>query len=348
MSRGVYLYQRKNGYWYVGIRKTASKVAWVSTKCKDKPSALQFLRQYEEPTSPTDKVIPTIAQYIDLIRERLSTEIRPTTLWQYLYVLTLLKELIGDKRINEITVTDCELFKTARLKSTKPTSVNILLRALKAVLNRSIKWELLEKNPMMKVSMNRIPNLAPRFLTIEMLEQLNSVVKEPQLVDLFTFAAHTGCRLGEITMLRWFNVQEESNQFSIMNTWNWQTKSGKSRTIPIDKTVVDILNRQKERRYKQTTYIFQRDGFPLKKDYITHKFAYYRDKAKLPKQLHFHSLRHTAISWWLMSGISIYTVKEYSGHSSTELIDKIYGHLTAEHKQDEMKKLDVWLNKKGV
>ena len=109
-------------------------------------------------------------------------------------------------------------------------------------------------------------------------------------------------------------------------------------------TVYNILQRQLQRRYKETTYVFQKNNFHFSTDYLTHKFAEYRKDAKLADVYSFHSLRHTFISWALMSGIDIFTVKEFAGHSDTSLIDAVYGHLTDRHKTDEMRKLENYQN----
>ena len=347
MTKGLYLYKRPNGYYYVGQRLPDNRVKWTTTKCKDRPNALLFFRKYQ-PVSEHERIEYLLSDFINLLKERVGGEIRESTLWQYTYALTCFKDFIGDKYISRITVGDCEQFKTERMRVTQANSVNIILRSLKACLGRAVKWELMDSNPMLKVSLNRIPKLPPRFLTKEMFDQLCAVVDDEQMVDLFKFAANTGLRLSEITHLRWHFCDTNAKQFTVANTWNWQTKSGKSRTLPISGIVEEIFQRQLVRRYKNTTYVFQKpQGFPLSKDYITHKFAEYRDKAKLPKYLHFHSLRHTFISWSLMAGIDIFTVKEFSGHSDTKLIDDVYGHLTDHHKQDEIRKLDDYQNKKG-
>jgi integrase len=197
----------------------------------------------------------------------------------------------------------------------------------------------------MKVEMNKIIKQPPRWLSKKELDVLCKHTKDPVLSDLFRFAVHSGCRLSECVNVRWHFVDFNNRCFTIAPQYNFATKNGKSRTIPMDNVVFEILNNQLKNRYKNTTYVFQKGGFPLKKSYVTHKFREFCDDAKLPKQYHFHTLRHTAISWWLMSGISAFTVKEYAGHSDTSLIDNIYGHLSADHKQDEMEKLNAWMKK---
>ena len=51
------------------------------------------------------------------------------------------------------------------------------------------------------------------------------------------------------------------------------------------------------------------------------------------------ALRHYFISWCVMAGIDLLTIKEWAGHADTLLISRVYGHLNAKHRQEAAKKL---------
>ena len=42
-----------------------------------------------------------------------------------------------------------------------------------------------------------------------------------------------------------------------------------------------------------------------------------------------------------MQGVDLFTIAKFVGHSDTSLIDKVYGHLTDKHQQDQIRKLDA-------
>ena len=46
----------------------------------------------------------------------------------------------------------------------------------------------------------------------------------------------------------------------------------------------------------------------------------------------FHDLRHTAVSY-MMNGIDLKTIAELVGHTTAEMVDKRYGHLSPDHKR---------------
>ena len=58
----------------------------------------------------------------------------------------------------------------------------------------------------------------------------------------------------------------------------------------------------------------------------------------------FHDLRHFFASYCVMSGIDFKTIAEWLGHESgTGLIDKVYGHLAADHKRRMAQKVSFTL-----
>ena len=48
---------------------------------------------------------------------------------------------------------------------------------------------------------------------------------------------------------------------------------------------------------------------------------------------HFHDLRHTAISYMMMNGVDLKTIAEFVGHTTAQMVDKRYGHLSPDHKR---------------
>lgn len=57
-----------------------------------------------------------------------------------------------------------------------------------------------------------------------------------------------------------------------------------------------------------------------------------RDRAEIA-DFHFHDLRHTAISYMIMNGVDLKTVAELVGHTTAQMVDKRYGHLSPNHKR---------------
>jgi Phage integrase family len=56
--------------------------------------------------------------------------------------------------------------------------------------------------------------------------------------------------------------------------------------------------------------------------------------------LHFHDLRHTFASQWVMSGGDLYLLKEILGHKSIAMTQR-YAHLSPAHKQAMVSKMET-------
>lgn len=76
----------------------------------------------------------------------------------------------------------------------------------------------------------------------------------------------------------------------------------------------------------------------------------FREAAKVagldPKQVVRHTLRHTAVSHLVQSGVDLPTVKRISGHRTLQMVEK-YAHQDGAHIQAAMDKLQARMTKKA-
>jgi integrase len=138
----------------------------------------------------------------------------------------------------------------------------------------------------------------------------------------------TALRAGEIFGLRWKNLDRENGL-----VWVMDGKSGKSRAVYLPDQVKDLF--QGMTPGNPEDFIFPGpDGKPLRE--IPFYFRTAVKKLGLNagitdrrERFSFHSLRHTAASFLIQSGVDLYTVKEILGHGSIALTER-YSHL-ADH-----------------
>ena len=336
MSTKYYLMKRGAYYqigWVEGDRRK-----WRTTKCTTKSEALVFLKSFE--TQNEKKVEPLrLSQFTELFRTRINGTIRKSTLRPYLASLKSFESVISDKLMSEYNVDDIENYKQKRLQSISPTTLNIELRSLKSTFNSAVKWELLKENPFRKVSLLKIPQRPPIYLTKEDFKKLIGVVKEPLLRDVFLFAVLTGFRKGEMLNLKWSGVDLQKRQVTIENSEGFTTKSGKSRTIPLNDAVFDMLSKRNAER-NRCEYVFHRKGYKLNDLYLTHRFKKYVVDLGLNPQLHLHSCRHTAASWLVDAGVSLYIVQNILGHANIATT-QIYSHLSQNTLQESVNKVSL-------
>lgn len=69
------------------------------------------------------------------------------------------------------------------------------------------------------------------------------------------------------------------------------------------------------------------DGGFMRPSDLSHAFSDIRDSLGLPKDTHFHTLRHTHATWMILEGADIVTVAERLGHAKESMTLALYGHL---------------------
>lgn len=159
------------------------------------------------------------------------------------------------------------------------------------------------------------------------------------LSDIVRFDVGTGLRLGEIANLRWGEVDLENRVVHVRNVGSFETKTGKERTVPVRGDALAVLRRRHaELAAGPRDFVFtDRDGEPLKKGRISGQFTRFRERAGLPSNISFHTLRHTYATWLAKAGCPPYTLMALMGHSKIETT-MIYVHVASLDAADDVER----------
>lgn len=87
-----------------------------------------------------------------------------------------------------------------------------------------------------------------------------------------------------------------------------------------------------------------RIGTPLSPESLTENFKTLLKKARLPKSIRFHDLRHTCAMLMIKQGIHPRIVMEILGHSQISTTMNTYGHVLPEVQRDAVNVLDRLFN----
>jgi integrase len=138
---------------------------------------------------------------------------------------------------------------------------------------------------------------------------------------LFTIAACTGLRLGELLALRWRDVDLKGGVLivsrSISAGKETSTKSRRARTVPLaDQAIAEFeLLRQRDHFTDRDDFVFCRpDGGPLNGSAVRQRFIRAQKKAQV-RVRRFHDLRHTFGSLAIRR-FDLVAVKEMMGHAA--------------------------------
>jgi integrase len=146
----------------------------------------------------------------------------------------------------------------------------------------------------------------------------------PFLEDLVIVAIETTMRKGEITGLRTQDVNLKSRVALLPDT-----KNGSARLVPLTKRAAEALRRAMAVPISKPEgcelIFFGETGRPI---CFEEAWQTARDAAGL-KGMHFHDLRHEAVSRLVEAGLGDQEVSAISGHRSMQML-KRYTHLRAE------------------
>src|SRR5678815_4701144 len=210
-----------------------------------------------------------------------------------------------------------------------PSTVNRELELLSKTFSLAIDQGLSISNPCRKVKRFREDNERNRYLSDQEEARLLSVLTGPraELRPPVILAIHTGMRRGELLSLRWANVDFERGLIHVMNSQREQTKSGHSRSIPMNAIARrELLGLHRETGH--TEYVFFNDKTKKPRTDLKNGFGTACVIAGLD-DFRFHDLRHTAATRLADAGTNTREIMAILGHRCIQTSAR-YTHATDE------------------
>jgi len=249
-------------------------------------------------------------------------------------------ELIGTYRDKRLAGDD-------RMKDGKPqpraaNSVRLELALLGHLFTIAIKeWGLgLPSNPVLNIRRPAPGAGRNRRISAAEEQQLMRLVdahSNPMLHWIVRIAIETGMRSSEISTLRLSQVDLTKRVVRLI-----ETKNTMPRTVPLSKIAAELFRTALAHPTRPSDCNLVFFGEPgrtgVRKPYDFNK-AWLTIKAEAGlKDLHFHDLRHEAVSRFVEAGLSDQEVSAISGHKSMQML-KRYTHLRAEDLVDKLDRL---------
>jgi len=170
----------------------------------------------------------------------IANNLSPRYLQRTQQALSAILPCLKAKFIDSITEEKVEKYKETREKEVSISTVNIELRALKAMLNRAEQQKWIFKNPVPKIRLIKNPNQKTlTFLTKDEVEKLLAASPE-WLRFMIKVMVNSGMRVGEATYLEWRDIDFSLGQINIRNKpeIDFYTKNKKERNIPIPNNLI--------------------------------------------------------------------------------------------------------------
>ena len=208
-------------------------------------------------------------------------------------------------------------------KRARKSSANRMLTILKAILNKAYYDELVDDNTAWKrvKPFENADEPIVRFLTEGECGRLINTC-EPNFRLLVKAALFTGARYGELSNLKFEDVNLETSQIFIR-----PSKSGKGRHIPLSDEGLDFFESLTIGKCYGDVVFTRSDGSVWGKDYQHRPLKEACDKAKINPTIGFHELRHTYASLLAQRGADLLTISKLLGHADTRITSRHYAHL---------------------
>ena len=219
-----------------------------------------------------------------------------------------------------------------------PATINRELAMLSKAFSLAVKeWEWLKDNPVSKVPREKEDNERDRWLTVE--EEVSLLECSPDwLRDIILFNLQTGLRQDELLSLTWDRVSGVREEILIDDT-----KNGKSRTIPLNKTALGILkSKAKVVSIKNQIVFHSKAGTKINKHNLRRAFVNAMGRAGI-EDFTFHGLRHTFATRLAQSKIDLYRISKLLGHKDISTTQR-YAHHCSDSLRDGVEILEVGYN----
>ncbi|CAG4883654.1 conserved protein of unknown function [Georgfuchsia toluolica] len=242
----------------------------------------------------------------------------------------------GDKVVGHITKSKILAFRSTLAKvpgrkaDTLPAKrINAIMAPLRQILNEAAdRFEF--TTPFRNIKPLKIVKSDITPFSLDEVKQILETVRA-DFRDYYAVRFFTGMRTGEIDGLKWKYVDFERRLILVRETIvlgeeDTTKTDGSQREIQMNEAVYQALRNQEQTTRQLSAYVFcTREGNPLDHNNVTKRVWYplLRHQGLTPRRP--YQSRHTAATLWLAAGESPLWIARQMGHTSTEMLFKVYG-----------------------
>jgi integrase len=228
----------------------------------------------------------------------------------------------GHLPLSSITTRDLQKYQTKIKVRNSPSTSNRHMTVLIRMFNLAVQWQFLEKSPCNGSIKKYKEPKRERYLNNDEIKRFLSALDEANQssvsVHVIRMLLYSGLRTGEVTKMKWENINLATGTLSIP-----ETKSGESRSVVLNQLAMNTLKGMLD--FKINDFVFPGKG--PKGHIISPRRVFLKIKEKAGIDgICAHSLRHTFASICVNSGENLYSVQKLLGHHSSQMTQR-YAHL---------------------
>jgi integrase len=311
----------------------------------------------------------TVGQYLDRWVEAHAVELKPSTAASYrANVARYLKPALGHERIqslspSRLSVLFRDLYEGGGKdgKPLSPRTVEFARAVLRRAMQDAVLDRVLEVNPV--VGTKRPKTTKPKHTTwsgAQLLAFLGGLDETDRWGPLWTLAAATGMRRGELMALRWSEVDLEGGVVHVERSVTQvgqarvyvTPKNHERRDVLIDPRTVASLRAWRKAQLgerlawgaayagtEDLVFTWQ-DGRPVLPDFVTRTFGALTAKAEGVPRIKLHELRHTHATILLRDRVPVHVVAARLGHKDPSVTLNVYADAVPD---DDGRAVDVFM-----
>jgi integrase len=358
----------KSKFWTACWRDSSGRQRRASTRTTDKRLARKAAEEFEKASrgkrtlAQIQKVLLALSQELggepertlrvfcaDFLAQKKPT-VSVSSMRFYRTVISRLLNHLGeraDRPISEVTERDLVGLRNKLAETVSAGTVNHSFIGIRTIFKAAQRAKLIAENPAEHIERvrefdDRHQTKRRAFTIAELQAVLN--VADPEWRSMIVFATYTGARLGDISLLRWNNIDPQHGDLRFV-----AQKTGKTIIVPLAgpllEHVTSIPSADNEHAFihpRAAQTVTTRGGTAK----LSLQFGHLLESAGLrtidredtkrrSNPLTFHSLRHTLISVMKTAGVSQSVVAAFVGHSSQQITD-LYTHTDRSSKQQAL------------
>ncbi len=283
----------------------------------------------------TTSDMPTFKEFTEVWLSDMSVE------WRESHKKTVMINLnsyilpaFGEKRISDITKADIlnfrsNLAKDPKRKSSplKAATINKIMTPLRMIMNEAAdRYEF--NSPYRGIKSLKKQKIDVEPFSLDEVRLILANVREDYR-PYYTIRFFTGMRTGEIDGLQWQYVDMERRLILVRETVvdgaiEYTKTDGSQRDIQMSQPVYDAFLQQRAYTFGQKFVFGSRNDTPISHNNVTQRIWYPLLRYLGLKERRPYQTRHTAATLWLAAGESPEWIARQMGHTTTEMLFRVY------------------------
>lgn len=352
-----------------GEKKRKSLYAHTQREVLAKKKA--FLAALEEGvyTTPTKW---TLAGWLSVWAKEYTTNLRNTTIVNYAGVIrNHITPMLGGAKLTALTAPAIQAFyndlgrPTSKKKGLSPATINGIHAVLHSALSQAVELGYIKANPASRRKLPPIPKPEINPMDEMMIVQFMEAVRGDAFERILVLDLYTGMRKSELIGLSWDCVNFDEGTLYLYRQLRYvkggigyqfgPLKNGRSRTVHLPQSAIQLLQDQKRAQYEQRLQagqgwsnpeklVFTRaDGSHVCPNTVYEHFKRIVKGMGIP-DLRLHDLRHTYATTSLQAGNNMKEVSESLGHGSIAITADTYMHPSERMRKESAQRMETFMN----